>query len=55
MAAAARCFDRAGDSARALQLFERVATDAPGLQLPDYLRERLNELRATDKTGVLAS
>ncbi len=52
MAAAARCFDRAGDSARALQLFERVATDAPGLQLPDYMRERLNELRATDKIGV---
>lgn len=55
MTDAARCFDRAGNSERALALLERVDADAPSLQLPGYLRERLNELRAGQASNVRAS
>jgi len=55
MADAARCFDRAGESARALELIDRVEAGAPSMRLPDHLRERMNELRATSgKTSVSA-
>lgn len=47
MADAARCFDRAGEPERALELIERVEAGAPSMRLPDHLRERMNELRAT--------
>ena len=52
MADAARCFDRAGDTARALELLEQVEKDKPRLQLPEYMRARLNELRAIEKSRV---
>ena len=52
MADAARCFDRAGDTARALQLLERVVIDAPRLQLPEHMRARLQELRAAENLQV---
>jgi len=54
MADAARCFDRAGEPARALELLERVQADAPAMRLPDHLRARLNELRVTVKPSVSA-
>ena len=54
MADAARCFDRAGEPARALELLERVKADAPGMRLPDHVRARMNELRATVKSSVSA-
>jgi len=55
MADAARCFDRAGDTARALVLLERVDAEAPELQLPDYLRTRLRELRVANRETAAAS
>ena len=36
----------AGDAAKALALYERIETEAPDLQLPDYQRSQLRELRA---------
>ena len=42
---AARCFARAGQNERALELFERVEADAPDLNLPTHVRVRLRELR----------
>jgi hypothetical protein len=46
LADAARCFDAAGDPARARELLERVEAEAPGLPIPDHLRSRLRELQA---------
>ena len=43
---AARCFARAGQSDRALELVERVEAEAPNLNLPPHLRGLAAELRA---------
>jgi tetratricopeptide (TPR) repeat protein len=43
---AARCFARAGQSDRALELFERLETEAPQMNLPAHLRGLAAELRA---------
>jgi tetratricopeptide (TPR) repeat protein len=44
---AARCFARAGQPDRALELLERVEAEAPDLNLPPHLRVLAAELRAT--------
>ena len=46
LADAARCFDAAGDPARARELLERALAEAPELPIPDHLRSRLRELQA---------
>jgi tetratricopeptide (TPR) repeat protein len=46
MADAARSFAAAGDRDRAVALADRVASEAPELELPDHVRSRLDELRA---------
>ena len=46
LAAAARCYATAGEPQRALALFQRVETEATGLQLPVDARLQLRELRA---------
>lgn len=43
---AARCFARAGQSERALELFDRLQTEAPQMSLPAHLRGLAAELRA---------
>jgi tetratricopeptide (TPR) repeat protein len=43
---AARCFARAGQSERALELFERLEAEAPQMSLPAHLRGLAAELRA---------
>lgn len=45
---AARCWNAAGESAKALALYERVELEAPDLVLPAHLRAQLGELRATE-------
>jgi hypothetical protein len=44
MAEAARTFAGAGDSAKAIELFERVQSEAPELSLPPHVASRLREL-----------
>jgi hypothetical protein len=46
LADAARSWAAAGEPAKALALYERIETEAPDLQLPDYQRSQLRELRA---------
>ncbi len=47
---AARCLAQAGDSQRAIELFEEVESDAPPqVRLPDHVRQRLRELRAASQ------
>lgn len=46
MADAARAFAAAGDRDRAVALAERVASEAPDLDLPGHVQSRLDELRA---------
>lgn len=46
MADAARSFAAAGERDRAVALADRVASEAPELDLPDHVRSRLDELRA---------
>ena len=48
---AARCRVAADDSERALELFDRIETDAPGYQIPDVTRAQLEELRAIAGTA----
>ncbi len=43
---AARCYAEAGETDRALELFDRIEAEAPGARLPDHVRQRLRELRA---------
>jgi len=43
---AARCYDAAGDSARALGLYDRIEAEAPDLALPPHIRDQIRELRA---------
>jgi predicted negative regulator of RcsB-dependent stress response len=45
MADAARCYLLADRPEKALELSARLESEAPDLQLPDYLRARLRELR----------
>ncbi len=48
LADAARCYDAAGDTARALELMERIESDpGAGAALSEALRIRLRELRAS--------
>jgi tetratricopeptide (TPR) repeat protein len=46
MADAARSFAAAGDIARARTLADRVLAEAPDLALPDFVKARLDEIRA---------
>jgi tetratricopeptide (TPR) repeat protein len=46
MADAARCYAEAGDSAKALALFDRLQAEAPGQPLAPAIESRLTELRA---------
>jgi tetratricopeptide (TPR) repeat protein len=46
LADAARCFARAGDSERALALFDQIETEAPEWSLPPHLRSLARELRS---------
>lgn len=46
LAQAARCYGNAGETARALALFERVEQEAPGVSIPAHIRARMAELRA---------
>jgi tetratricopeptide (TPR) repeat protein len=43
---AARCFVEAGDTERALAIFERIETEAPNAAIPDYTKAQLLALRA---------
>lgn len=43
---AARCLAAAGESDRAVALFDRIAAEAPETVLPEHVRARLRELRA---------
>lgn len=43
---AARCYAAAGESDRALSLYEKVEAEAPDLALPPHVREEIRELRA---------
>jgi tetratricopeptide (TPR) repeat protein len=43
---AARCYAAAGESARALELYQRVQNEAPDLQLPPHIRIQIRELQA---------
>jgi tetratricopeptide (TPR) repeat protein len=57
---AARCFDSAGNSARALELYHRVQQEAPDLPVPAHLRTRFRELEAaqasqTDQRAAAAA
>ncbi len=45
LAEAARCFEQAGELARARELALRVSTEAPDLMLPQHLATMLAELR----------
>jgi tetratricopeptide (TPR) repeat protein len=45
LASAARCYANAGDTARALSLFEQIEREAPTVSLPPHVAERLAELR----------
>jgi tetratricopeptide (TPR) repeat protein len=47
LADAARCFDVAGDRDRAVALADRLEKEAPGAAVPDLLRARLDEIRAS--------
>lgn len=51
---AARCFAEAGDSARAVALFDRIEAEAPETILPEHLRARLRELRIA-QSGIPAA
>lgn len=51
LADAARCFAQAGDDARARTLAARIELEAPTLELPEYLRARLLELRGSESDG----
>jgi tetratricopeptide (TPR) repeat protein len=46
LADAARCYAMAGRPEKALEFFAQLESEAPELQLPDYLRTRLRELKA---------
>jgi tetratricopeptide (TPR) repeat protein len=46
LADAARCFAEAGDAARAKSLADRVLAEAPEAELPEFLRARLDAIRA---------
>lgn len=46
LADAARSFAAAGDAARARTLADRVLAEAPDAELPDFLKARLDEIRA---------
>jgi tetratricopeptide (TPR) repeat protein len=46
---AARCYAAAGESERALALYEEVEREAPDLNLPDHLRAQFRELRAVSR------
>jgi len=46
LAEAARCYAEAGDTARAVALFDRLEGIEPRPQIPDSTRARLRELRA---------
>ena len=48
LADAARCYLMANRPEKALELSSRLESEAPDLQLPDYLRTRLRELRAKE-------
>lgn len=48
LAEAARCYLLANQPEKALKRAARLETEAPDLQLPDYLRGRLRELRAAN-------
>jgi hypothetical protein len=48
MADAARCYLLADRPEKALEHSARLETEAPELQLPDYLRARLRELSAAN-------
>jgi tetratricopeptide (TPR) repeat protein len=48
MADAARCYLVAGQPEKALQHSARLESEAPDLQLPDYLRAQLRELSAAE-------
>lgn len=50
LADAARCREMAGDRDAARALYERLATEAPDLRLPDYQRAEMKELEATVDT-----
>lgn len=44
MADAARCYARAGETATALSLYQRLQAEAPDVELPAHVRARLQEL-----------
>lgn len=46
LADAARCFVQAGDTQRALALYDEIEEQAPELRLPDHQRAEARELRA---------
>ena len=48
MADAARTYALANDRVRASALAQRIATEAPDLQLPDALAARMSELRGAN-------
>jgi tetratricopeptide (TPR) repeat protein len=54
LADAARCFDAAGDPARARELLEQALAEAPELPVQEHLRSRLRELQALPASGSAA-
>lgn len=52
---AARCWNAAGESAKALALYERVELEAPDLALPAHLRAQRRELRAVERPPASSS
>jgi tetratricopeptide (TPR) repeat protein len=49
---AARCFAEAGDVQRALEIFERIESEAPEAALPAHTKARLLELRSASGRGA---
>ncbi|UCE85178.1 MAG: hypothetical protein JSU66_12610 [Deltaproteobacteria bacterium] len=54
LASAARCYLYAGQSARAIELMERVEREAPEVSLPPHLSARIAELRAASDASRAA-
>jgi len=49
LAEAARCYAQADRPEKALELYQRLQSQAPDLQLPDHLRTQLKELEAASR------
>ena len=52
MVDAGRCWLAAGEPERALAFFDQVETEAPDLQLPDYMKVVVRELREASPAGA---